>query len=116
MKSKIVLNSIQCKVCGEILISEHRHDFVKCSCKDFVACDGGKEYLKRTGVNYIELSKWEVDAEFMQNYFLAIRLLTKAEASLNWLEDTHIPSLGLYTYDVVSEISKFLKQIKNELV
>lgn len=45
---KILVNSLQCKKCGDILISKHRHDFKFCSC-GAVAIDGGKDYLRRLG-------------------------------------------------------------------
>ena len=58
---KIKTNKIQCNVCKEVLISINRHDFVACSCmqKDEskgCAVDGGKDYLRRLGENYTELS------------------------------------------------------------
>ena len=55
---KILLNSIKCKKCSEILISEHTHDFRTCSCGS-VSIDGGKDYLHRVGDDYEELSKEE---------------------------------------------------------
>ncbi len=44
-KRKIVKNVIQCNLCGDIIESKHRYDFVECSCK---ACfvDGGLEYQR----------------------------------------------------------------------
>ena len=55
----IIKNSIKCKFCGDIIISEHRHDFKCCSCGR-VAIDGGHDYLKRSFTNdsndYEELS------------------------------------------------------------
>ena len=44
----IIHNQIKCLKCGDIIESEHRHDFVTCSCG---ACsvDGGKDYLRRSG-------------------------------------------------------------------
>jgi hypothetical protein len=44
MKYTIVRNAVQCKKCGAILESKHRHDFVSCPCGVFV--DGGHEYLR----------------------------------------------------------------------
>lgn len=43
----IIMNCIKCKFCGDIIISEHRHDFKCCSCGR-VAVDGGHDYLKRS--------------------------------------------------------------------
>lgn len=47
-EKKIILNSIRCKTCKDLLVSLHVHDFRWCSCGK-VAIDGGKEYLKRCG-------------------------------------------------------------------
>lgn len=45
---KILHNRIMCRKCGDIIESEHRHDFKSCSCG---ACsvDGGHDYLRRVG-------------------------------------------------------------------
>lgn len=64
-KRKIIHNRIRCKICGEIVESESRHDFAVCKCwresngERGVACDGGLEYLRRVGnpENYEELSE-----------------------------------------------------------
>ena len=58
---KIVKNAIQCKLCGDIIESKYRHDYVICSCG---ACsvDGGLDYLRRGFKEkdcYIELSQTE---------------------------------------------------------
>ena len=44
---KIIKNAIQCKLCGEIIESKHRHDYVECKCGT-CAVDGGHEYLRRS--------------------------------------------------------------------
>lgn len=43
---QIIHNRIRCKICGDIIESKHRHDFVRCKCG---ACfvDGGHDYLRR---------------------------------------------------------------------
>lgn len=52
---KILKNAVQCKVCGEIIESKHRHDFVVCKCfresdgAKGCAVDGGHDYLRRLG-------------------------------------------------------------------
>jgi phage FluMu protein Com len=43
----IVHNRIRCKHCGDVIESKHTHHYVTCKCGK-VACDGGKEYLKRS--------------------------------------------------------------------
>lgn len=61
---KIIKNAIRCKNCGDVIVSEHRHDFKYCSCK-MVAVDGGNSYLRRCFTNsqddYEELSIIESD-------------------------------------------------------
>lgn len=47
----IISNKAKCNKCGEIVESKHRHDFVRCSCKN-LAVDGGKDYLKRMYKEY----------------------------------------------------------------
>lgn len=45
MEEYIIINRIKCAHCGEILVSNNRHDFKFCSCKT-VAVDGGNTYLR----------------------------------------------------------------------
>lgn len=42
----IFLNQAKCLLCGDVITSNHRHDFVWCSCKS-LAVDGGSWYTKR---------------------------------------------------------------------
>lgn len=60
MKKKVIVrNAIQCKNCGKICESTSVHEFAKCDCEtDWVAADGGHEYLRRVGdpKNWIDLS------------------------------------------------------------
>ena len=58
---KIIKNAIQCKLCGDIIESTDRHDYVECRC-GVCAVDGGHDYLRRSLKEkdcYIELSKTE---------------------------------------------------------
>ena len=50
MDRKIKTNMIKCNYCGDIIVSENRHDFKFCSCGK-VAVDGGTDYLKRSYTN-----------------------------------------------------------------
>ena len=55
---KIIKNAIQCKLCGEIIESTDRHQYVTCKC-GACAVDGGHDYLRRSFVDkesYIDLS------------------------------------------------------------
>lgn len=58
---KILRNAVKCNNCGDIIESEYRHDFVRCSCGR-VAVDGGKDYLRRVfqeDADFTELSEEE---------------------------------------------------------
>lgn len=44
---KIIKNAIRCNLCGDTIVSTHRHDYVPCSC-GACAVDGGHDYLRRT--------------------------------------------------------------------
>ena len=59
---RIIKNCIKCNLCGDIIVSEDRHDFKSCKCGT-VSTDGGNEYLRRSYKNspddYTELSEYE---------------------------------------------------------
>ena len=62
---EIIHNCIRCKLCGEVIESKSRHDFVTCRCG---ACsvDGGHDYLRRCFAApdcYEELSVMKVRAD-----------------------------------------------------
>lgn len=38
-------NKLRCKVCDDIIVSNHVHDFVRCKC-GAIFVDGGDEYLR----------------------------------------------------------------------
>lgn len=56
-KEKIISNKIKCKKSGDVIESKNTNDYKRCSC-GAVAVDGGKNYLKRIGIEeeYEELS------------------------------------------------------------
>jgi tRNA(Ile2) C34 agmatinyltransferase TiaS len=59
MREVVVINKAQCKLCGDIIESKSRHDYVRCGCGE-IAVDGGTEYRKRSAKdlsNIIELSE-----------------------------------------------------------
>lgn len=53
----IIRNEILCVNCGDVITSEHTHDYKACECGR-VSVDGGKSYLKRCGdpEDYLDLS------------------------------------------------------------
>lgn len=56
---KIIKNAIQCKICGDIIESTYRHEYVQCKC-GACAVDGGHDYLRRSFNDencYIDLSE-----------------------------------------------------------
>lgn len=60
----IFLNQAFCLLCGDVITSNHRHDFVTCSCGN-LSVDGGSWYAKRlfstTTANYEEMSVYYTD-------------------------------------------------------
>lgn len=76
MRRKVIKNSVRCNLCGDIIESTYRHDFVECSCR---ACfvDGGHDYQR---IGYAEegcftnLSVYE-DVLFRYKYEKVNRLL-----------------------------------------
>lgn len=62
----IIKNAIQCKLCGEIIESTDRHQYVTCKC-GACAVDGGHDYLRRCVKDkscYVDLSETiEISAE-----------------------------------------------------
>lgn len=43
---KIIHNRAKCKLCGDVIESKHRHDFVSCKCGE-IFVDGGHDYIRR---------------------------------------------------------------------
>ena len=59
MRETIISNKAQCRLCGDIVESLHRHDYKSCKCGN-MSVDGGKSYLKRSyreSNSIIELSE-----------------------------------------------------------
>jgi hypothetical protein len=57
----VIRNRAQCRLCGDVIESAHRHDFVSCSCGE-ISVDGGTAYLRRAArdfSNLIDLSETE---------------------------------------------------------
>jgi hypothetical protein len=62
----IKVNKIKCLECGDVIESAHHYDFKVCSCWNSkkgkgCAVDGGRDYLRRCGSNYEELSEYDED-------------------------------------------------------
>lgn len=43
----ILRNVAECRQCGYVIESKHRHDFVTCKC-GAISVDGGRDYLRRS--------------------------------------------------------------------
>lgn len=44
---RIIKNKAECRLCGDIIESKTRHDFVTCKCSE-ISVDGGTDYIKRS--------------------------------------------------------------------
>lgn len=54
LKTVWVSNRAKCLLCGQIIESTHRHDFVSCKCGN-LHVDGGLDYLKRS---FFKMDSW----------------------------------------------------------
>lgn len=67
MMTKIIENKAKCLMCGDIIESKHRHDYVTCSCGN-LSVDGGTDYLRRnfrgTMDSWIDISISEVEMSY----------------------------------------------------
>lgn len=114
--TKIILNKMKCNSCQEEIISYHRHDFKLCNCGK-VGVDGGRDYLRRIGDNYEDLSvvddgKHETRRENLHwgvNYDKEMNRLKQTEFRLiKDLNTGHIEAI-LQNYGEI--ISEFYKEV-----
>lgn len=66
----MLINSIKCPKCGDIIYSRSHHDFHWCSCGN-TAIDGGFDYVKisaKEGLNEIKVKQIEVNATKQELY------------------------------------------------
>lgn len=60
---KLIRNAAKCETCGDVVESNHRHDYRKCGCGS-IAVDGGLAYIRRTfNGPYTNECVWERMAE-----------------------------------------------------
>lgn len=57
---RLTRNAAQCRKCGVVLESKHRHDFKSCACGNYV--DGGLSYIRRGGKpeDFTDLCEWAI--------------------------------------------------------
>ena len=66
----IISNQAECRNCGDIIYSSHRHDYVSCKCGKIIV-DGGNEYLRHgwdTPANFIDMSLTMDEDDFKAIY------------------------------------------------
>lgn len=104
MEKRIILNRIQCRLCDDIVESNHRHHFNVCKC-GASAADGGTEYLGRMGSFYKEMSiysdaPFEVIRQYLKwgkRYDKNLEPLPEIQwVPLMDLEDSHLDALTDY--------------------
>ena len=66
----IVHSQVTCLECGEVLVSENRHDYKTCSCPNETMIDGGNAYVRYGGK---DLSKVETFTVFDTDDFKFVR-------------------------------------------
>jgi hypothetical protein len=72
MESNIVHSQVTCLECGEVLVSEHRHDYKTCSCPNETMIDGGNDYVRYGGKDLSKVETFTVldtdDFKFVRRY------------------------------------------------
>jgi hypothetical protein len=72
MESRIVHSQVTCLECGEVLVSEHRHDYKTCSCPNETMIDGGNDYVRYGGKDLSKVETFTVldtdDFKFVRRY------------------------------------------------
>ena len=72
MESNIVHSQVTCLECGEVLVSEHRHDYKTCSCPNETMIDGGNDYVRFGGKDLSKVDTFTVfdtdDFKFVRRY------------------------------------------------
>ena len=106
---KIIKNAIQCKLCGEIIESTDRHQYVTCKCG---ACsvDGGHDYMRRSFRDkdcYIDLSVTVPLTEYKIERLQALLnpTTTLADTYYETLEDINAIKYHYYDYMVTEPIN-----------
>ena len=68
----IVHSQVTCLECGEVLVSEHRHDYKTCSCPNETMIDGGNAYVRYGGKDLSKVEPFTVfdtdDFKFVRRY------------------------------------------------
>ena len=67
-KEYLTRNASQCRKCGDLIVSKHRHDFVTCKC-GAISVDGGLNYSRRTGnpEDMIDMSEYSTKPDLCDN-------------------------------------------------
>lgn len=52
------INRAKCKLCGDIIVSKHRHHFVFCKCGE-IFIDGGNSYWRCGAKNFKNLLRFK---------------------------------------------------------
>jgi hypothetical protein len=68
----IVHSQVTCLECGEVLVSQHRHDYKTCSCPNETMIDGGNDYIRFGGKDLAKVDTFTVfdtdDFKFVRRY------------------------------------------------
>jgi hypothetical protein len=65
----ITRNMARCKLCNDMIISNHRHDYVGCSCGE-ITVDGGVTYMKRSAISFVNFEDLSESRKFTKEEFL----------------------------------------------
>lgn len=120
---EILVNSAQCLLCNDVLVSHYIHEFVTCTC-GALSVDGGNSYLKRNYTEeayYVELSLDENDdfEDIRKVYSRGARGID-GKSPLTWIplcemSDEHVKNCITYNNQRGQKLSTVNKFYRKEL-
>lgn len=115
----IIYNAIKCNHCHDVIVSRHRHDFVKCTCLS-IFVDGGLDYLRR-GYKYpsdiIDLSL-EDNAPFetIRQYFDRYNGISKKYVKLKDIDNEWLENIITWFIDKNLEFTRIFRLFLEEKI
>lgn len=81
MYKKIIKNQARCRLCANLVISAHVHDYRSCKCGE-ISVDGGNDYLRRTANNFANVEELSVTEMQPAHVFVVDQIVLDLKASV----------------------------------
>lgn len=111
---KISRSRLKCLVCGTILESRHRHDYVVCPCTNAAVLDGGLDYVRCGAADRdkIELLTEYVDSDVALWGVFNTDTYETEYKDIRTLEDSHVQNIALHLRTRYKDSSDPLHQMR----